>query len=350
MKILFIHDTLEIGGASLYMEWINKELKKNGYITKIINYPKKFLSLNNNNLFFNLELYQYIKKKIISFNPDIIHIHNTHKFQNSVYFACRGYKTIKTVHDYWTLYPLSGNPETRKEYILTNKILGFAGFGKSLQKYFLKKMTLISPSKELQKKLLRRNLPSNYLPCFNTLYPLKKEKRRKRNKIILYVGYLWKTKGIEILLQAFKKLPKSYELIIVGDGPQREYLKDNISNGRVTFTGWVDKEKIKKCYQDASLLIVPSLIPETGPIVIIEAMQFGLPVIGSNVPGIRETIRDNKIGVLVQPRDSKALTNSIKKLMENKKLYMAYSKNSLNAAQKYDIQTHLNNLLKIYSA
>ena len=72
-------------------------------------------------------------------------------------------------------------------------------------------------------------------------------------------------------------------------------------------------------YRAADIFVLPSLI-ETLGIVILEAMAAGLAVVATDVPGCRDVVRDGRNGLLVPPRDSKALAGAVKKLVDDSAL------------------------------
>ncbi len=105
---------------------------------------------------------------------------------------------------------------------------------------------------------------------------------------ILYVGRLVKDKGVELLLRAFFQLEnRGVELVIVGDGPEKDRLEKITSESsfskKVTFTGWVQYDELSEIYAKSSLFVHPGLWPEPFGRTILEAMQHHLPLVVSNV-------------------------------------------------------------------
>lgn len=112
-------------------------------------------------------------------------------------------------------------------------------------------------------------------------------------KIILSVGRLEAEKNFSQLLNIFSKLNKDYVLIILGQGSLKDSLEKqaqelNIKD-RVIFQGFVEREDIWNYYNDADVFILLSKAEALG-LVFWEAMYMGVPVIGSRVGGIQETI------------------------------------------------------------
>jgi glycosyltransferase involved in cell wall biosynthesis len=82
---------------------------------------------------------------------------------------------------------------------------------------------------------------------------------------------------------------------------------------RVTFHGYIERQSLIDLYRRSSIFVLPSLSEGYG-IAMAEALYFGLPVIASNVAAIPEMITDPVNGLLVTPKDSKALAAAIRKL------------------------------------
>jgi glycosyltransferase involved in cell wall biosynthesis len=138
---------------------------------------------------------------------------------------------------------------------------------------------------------------------------------------VLFVGRLDPAKGIVELLEAFASLASrrpNLRLAFVGDGPGREQLrckvKDLRREDRVRLAGACPSEKVPQWLAAANVLALPSYA-EGCPNVVIEALSCGRPVIATNVGGIPELVSE-KSGILVAPRDSRALARAIDTAME----------------------------------
>jgi glycosyltransferase involved in cell wall biosynthesis len=80
---------------------------------------------------------------------------------------------------------------------------------------------------------------------------------------------------------------------------------------------WHPHEQVHRIYHEKTALIVPSLLPDAFPIVVLEAMASGLPVIGSRVGGIPEQIEDGRSGLLFTPGEAGELEQRIEFLLQN---------------------------------
>ncbi len=163
---------------------------------------------------------------------------------------------------------------------------------------------------------------------------------------LLNVGRLVYHKGQDNLLRAVSRLPSAlrWRLTIVGDGPRRKALGELAEElgieGRVRFLGNVEDTVLEKEYQKASLFIFPSREDTGGTegfgIVLLEAMNHGVPIIASRTGGITEVLDEGECGMLVNPDDPSALASAIIRLAVSKRLQKEYAlKASKRLREKY---------------
>ena len=130
---------------------------------------------------------------------------------------------------------------------------------------------------------------------------------------LLFVGRLRIRKGVEVLLEALRDLRSRYpgvRLRIAGDGEHRGRLERRAAElelgEAVVFLGTCDARRVRGLLAGAAALVVPSTY-EGMPLVVLEAMAAGVPVVASAVSGIPEVVVDGETGWLVPPEDPKAL-------------------------------------------
>jgi glycosyltransferase involved in cell wall biosynthesis len=123
---------------------------------------------------------------------------------------------------------------------------------------------------------------------------------------MLYIGRLSAEKGVEVLIEAWRHVPRSVQLVVIGEGPLRRNLEaaasaSGLSN--VTFAGWLSRPKIFAALQSASALVVPSVCYEGFPMTLVEAFACGTPVLGSNLGSVQEIIKNQENGLHFQSGD-----------------------------------------------
>ena len=153
-------------------------------------------------------------------------------------------------------------------------------------------------------------------------------------KIILFVGGLDKAhyfKGINILIQAMQHFSDGDKVrcLIVGDGELRssyQTLVDGLGlSKKVIFTGFAKDNMLPRMYNLADIFVLPSVDKsEAFGIVALEAMASGVPVIASDLPGVRSVVDKQKTGLLVKPSSVDNLVAMIKYLLANPKSAKEY--------------------------
>jgi len=145
-------------------------------------------------------------------------------------------------------------------------------------------------------------------------------------------------KGQDVLLQAaqivLKCLPDVY-FLLVGGGPMRDRLVSQASElgvqKRVIFAG--ERQHISQILKCLTLLVIPSL-REGLPMVLLEAMMSGVPVVATNVGGIPEVIEPGVTGILVPPGNHQALAQGILTALEDKARLARIGAEALRVARK----------------
>lgn len=137
---------------------------------------------------------------------------------------------------------------------------------------------------------------------------------------ILCVGRLVEHKGIEQLIDAMAFLRPPAELIVVGDGELRPALEARAraspSGGRIHFVGRVPLEDLPEYYRACDVFALPSVSRlEAFGIVALEAMASGLPVVASDIPGVREVVSEGVEGYLADPLDPRSFAGRIDTLL-----------------------------------
>ena len=157
---------------------------------------------------------------------------------------------------------------------------------------------------------------------------------------ILFVGRHIERKGIRYLIEAAKYLPRDkFEIRIVGGGDLTEQLKkqaallderretkdERTQSASIIFTGKLSPEDLANEYRTANVFTLPAIVDSKGDteglgVVLIEAMELGLPIVASNVGGIPDVVIDGESGILVPEKDPEALADAFKRLEENPSL------------------------------
>lgn len=145
---------------------------------------------------------------------------------------------------------------------------------------------------------------------------------------LLFVGRLVERKGVHILIRALARVRECVDatLTVIGDGPQSASLEAEARRvgvgAFVRFAGRVDEEALREAYRTNDVFILPAVVDSKGDteglgVVLLEALEFGLPLIASDVGGIPDIVRHGETGLLVPPGDAGALADAIVRVIED---------------------------------
>lgn len=143
---------------------------------------------------------------------------------------------------------------------------------------------------------------------------------------MLFVGRHIERKGIEHLIDAMAFLDGDrFRLTIVGHGDRTEALKERAratGDARIEFAGKLSTPDLAKAYAEADVFVLPAVIDSKGDteglgVVLIEAAEMGLPLVGSNVGGIPDVVVDGESGLLAPPADPKRLADALRRLADD---------------------------------
>ncbi len=323
------------GGQESHVHELARVLEKNGVEVDIIS-RYKFSKSRISTLFF------YIRSffRVFGKNFDIVHGHDIHAgFVLMVYKLFSRRKSILTVHSSIFL-------ETYKKYpwlyrkMFKNQALLFTTsmeIKKACEEVTERPVHFISNGVDTERFRLEKN---NFLR--------KKFSIPEKCRIIITTRRLDRKNNVITLAKAFDIITKKRSdmyLVIVGDGEQRGEI-EKLKNDRIIITGFVDNKEIPKYLNSADIFAIPSLY-EANSISCLEAMACGLPVLGTNIGGLPELIRDN--GVLCEPTIS-GVSLGLEKILKTDLARLG--KRSSEIAKNYSwsalVKTYLNLYRKVF--
>ncbi|MDD5149114.1 MAG: glycosyltransferase family 4 protein [Flavobacterium sp.] len=382
MRILLINDKgINSGGSQIYLSELKKNLKFRGHIVKIISsnldvHNKSFSDYTfkgfNTKSFlgalfslFNPYSYFAVKEICKKFKPDIVHLNYIFgQTSPSVLLCLRNIPKVITLHGLTYLCPL----DKFKSLNICNCNFGvkcISCLGLKFPYYALKNFLYkrldnidcyIAVSNYIAKQFYETGLKKIKV-IHNKIHLLNSSKINQWNKL-LYVGRLEKEKGAEILIRAIQKIicvfPDTH-LSIIGDGAQKKSLlrlTNDLKLGKhIKFFGKINHETITKFYKRSTIVIIPSIGPESFSLVGIEAMSAGRPIIASNVGGIPEWLKDKKTGYLVDPGNANQITERVIELLSNRKLLQKMGNQArITAESKFNINFYIDEIENVYKS
>ena len=320
------------------------------------------------NIWFNKKYYKEIQNIIKKNAINLVHIHNFYPLLTpSIFKASKdtGAKIVHTLHNY-RLWCISG-------------IFYRDGYGIceicAKNKFSLQGILNKCFRKSLVQSILSQisfwyyNLTKvfNNIDYFFVLTQFQKEKvislGINKNKVILkpnsldmnfniyqnrknyiYVGRLEESKGIYHLLEVWNQLDDKFVLTIIGGADIEDNLKEKYNKKNIIFKGKFSREETLVAISKVKYLIQPSIWYETFGLTIVEAMSFGVPVIGFDIGTRKDFIEDGVNGFLSNENN---LNEVIKKSFEHND-YDNLSKNAIEKARKFENEYIVEKQISIY--
>ena len=302
------------------------------------------------------------------FKPDVVHLNNIHTQLSPVIARLahkRRTKVIRTLHDYKLLCPRydclrNGNEVCEECFVDKHKVLEYKCMKNSNlasmlaykegMKWSRKKLegytdVFICPSQFMYNKMAQGGFDRKKMYTLCNFIDIERTRRDSYDKEDYYcfIGRLSFEKGIETLIEAARTLP--YHLKIIGGGPLADILKEKAKGANIEFTGHKEWPEIKEIVGKARFSVVPSEWYENNPLSVIEAQCLGTPVLGANIGGIPELIKEGVNGMCFESRNIMDLKNKIEKMFI---LNVDYKQLAKSSQIRYSSEKHYNELLELY--
>jgi glycosyltransferase involved in cell wall biosynthesis len=163
----------------------------------------------------------------------------------------------------------------------------------------------------------------------------------------LFLGRLSKEKGVETMAKAYQLCSQSMPLKVAGVGPLTEELTEHYPN--VELLGFQSGESLHKLIREASAIIVPSECYENCSMSVLEAMAYGKPIIGANIGGIPEQVRDNVEGRLFEAGNPESLAQVMDEMAQSSSERHALGKFARKRlVDTYSLTSHHQKLISLY--
>lgn len=175
-----------------------------------------------------------------------------------------------------------------------------------------------------------------------------------RRPIFLFVGRLVQRKNINIIIEAFKLLNKSYpqaKLYIVGNGPERENLEILASklnlNNKVVFTGSIPEAELERLYSESLGVLMPSFHEGVSNI-LPEAMSHGTPVIATYESGAKDVMSNEKDGFIVDGKNPQEFADRMSQMLSNPKMVKKMIRNAYVKSHNFSWMKNATDHIKLY--
>ena len=222
-----------------------------------------------------------------------------------------------------------------------------------LRNAFKKIGRLVVPSHYL-KNILRRNgfreEQVEVAPYF-TFLPEKGTGAVPEPPQVLFVGRIDASKGIMHLIKMLDILKTDFKAVIIGDGPDLDKARKEAGRAGVDaeFKGYLKQGEMARYYRDSSVVVFPSIYPETFGIVGIEAGAYEKPVVAFDVGGVSEWLTDGENGFLVKPYDIEEMAGKVEVLLTDKEKAAIMGRCGRKIVEeRFSPEAHLDKLLGVF--
>lgn len=215
------------------------------------------------------------------------------------------------------------------ETIFPISIFGFI-FEKIILKIIsLKKINIVVPSKSTKKNIEKYKIDPSLIKVIENLVFFKNKFNKinfyndfKNQKIITFIGEIRRMKRIEDLIEIYLSIKKIYpdsKLYIVGKSSSK-YAKSMIfKNPDITFSGFIDANKKNELLKKSSFLVSCS-VKEGWGLTITESNKYGTPALVYNVDGLRDSVTNNKNGIIVEDNNKNQFIKKLQFYLDDKNI------------------------------
>lgn len=317
------------------------------------------------------DLLQWFKEN----KPDIAHFHNIwYVLSPAAYQAAHdaGIPVVQTLHNYRLICPggqllRSGKPCelcVGKRLPIYGVFYGcyrnsrFATLVRALQVLRQRRaghwqraiQVFIVLTEFAKKKFIQGGLPPDKLVVKPNFVAPDPGEGAHQGDYALFVGRLSEEKGVHVLLEAWKRLPAEYRLIVVGDGPLSSLMQEAQTEcPNIAWLGRQSRSEVIQLMKDARVLVFPSICYEGLSMTLIESFATGLPVVASDLGSMSAVVEHRVTGWLFTPGDPQALCDSVREVYgEDQRLREMGVNARQTYLQQYTAERNYEMLLNIY--
>lgn len=344
MKILLVHNRYKIeGGEEVVFEQERQLLERAGH--EVISYTRSNFEADDyrgarqlaliKNIAWSSDSRNEIGRLLLQHRPDIVHVHNAFMMISpAVFAACReaGVPVVQTLHNYRLFCPAANFIREGKvcEECVEHSLVRGIRYGCYRHSHTATASVALMITVQRQRRAYpdlfialtdfsRRKFIANGIPedkvCVkpNFVDPDPGE-RTTSGEYVVIAGRLSEEKGLKTVIEAFRELGNDIPLVIVGDGPLADFVKNSVSDLRLSgirLTGRQTRSKTLEIIKSARFLVTASQCYENFPMGIAEAFACGVPVICSKLGGMQEVVENNRTGLHFQQGNSVDLASKV---------------------------------------
>jgi glycosyltransferase involved in cell wall biosynthesis len=373
-KIIYVVTKGNWGGAQRYVFDLAKSLPKNKFDVLVLSGEGNILDdkLSREDIRFKkIDSFKRdvgILKELISFlnlikiflreNPDTIHL-NSSKAGGLGAVASRVYQLVKFKKDLKIIFTVHGWAFNEEKFNnLLTRFLSWITVALSTKTIVISeenhKQALSFPLLRNKFVLIHNGISSIDFKDRGVCRKLLSEKTNfSENDIWLgTISELHKNKGLDYLIEAVSKMTTKPHVVIIGEGEERKNLEEKIKklnlNEYIKLVGFLDEAN---SYLKAFDVFTLTSLKEGHPYALLEAGLARLPVVVSNISGVRDIVKDKYSGLLTKPKDSNSIKNSLEEILRNKEKMAQYSLNLEKFVKdKFDLKGMLEKTIFLYQS
>jgi glycosyltransferase involved in cell wall biosynthesis len=169
------------------------------------------------------------------------------------------------------------------------------------------------------------------------------------DRFLLYVGKLEPNKGVQFLIPAVARARTGLPLVVLGDGSRARAVATEAEREgvKVIPLGWADREDVLRTLARATLLVFPSLGPESLSRVLLEALALGTPAAAMDTGGTAELVQDETTGLLVE--DASGLATAIARLAGDERLRTRLAEGARERARVFSPEALVPRYVSVYA-
>jgi glycosyltransferase involved in cell wall biosynthesis len=323
-------------------------------------------------IIYSKEAKRKIQEVLRDFKPDVVHLNNiNYQLTPSIIDGIKemNIPMVQTLHDPQLVCPnhmmfIPGKKEVCDKCVehsaihcLLNKCIHdsavksvFGAIEGTTYKHrdtYEKIDKLICPSEFIERNTLRDKRFQGKTIMLRNFVTIKEVPNVEKEDYVLYFGRLSDEKGIDLIIEAAKKLPE-VKFVMAGGGPKEADISP-IEN--IEYVGFKSGDDLAELITRARVAVFPSILNENSPLSVLESISFGTPVIGSLLGGIPELIENGKTGLIMEHLTPADLAEKIQRVMSDDKLASELSKNCLEARDTMmGKDEYIEEILKIYES
>jgi glycosyltransferase involved in cell wall biosynthesis len=347
MRIMLVHNTYQQpGGEDVVFESEKQLLERAGHT--VIPYVRSNMELKDASMLDRIVMGPRVvwssksrhdfAKILERERADLVHVHNTFMvISPSIYSAClhRGLPVVQTLHNFRLLCP-AGNffrdgvicKECAEQSLLqsvrhgcyrnsktaTAAVALMLAFHRSLGTWRTSVTRFIVLTEFAKGEFIAAGFPSEKIVVKPNFVGSDPCERACPGDYAVFIGRLVETKGLQVLLNAWRNLRAPFRLEIVGDGPDRTALEAQAREWGltgITFRGALPRDETIQVIKQARFTVVPSRLYETFGMCIVESFACGTPVLCSRLGSFTEIVEDQVTGLHFSPGDAQDLASKV---------------------------------------